>query len=520
MSNRDNFSLSTIRMMRDRVAGRCSNPNCRVSTLAPSGKEKLNNTGIAAHIHAAATGGPRYDSGMSKEERKSLHNGIWLCSNCSIKIDRDEEAYPPNLLHSWKELAEKNALNELGQRLPDKNDAIDTLTTALTGTGIRYLSQSIANVHKAHDQILEKLDPRFTVTTDYINEHSITKINPKENVPITIHIMPEAKSDFINKHNDLVKHGRDLTISSDLFQMKGSKLIEYITDFSINEGSLTISSKKIPAIQKIWVVNEKSGVHTYLDDIHGNLALGRESLSFKGFALKQMLKLESTFYTGKNVSQTKLNLNFSVWENKPLNKLSFFKKVFNFYEAISEGGTIYATLEVDGEQQAAGVVQSAKDTNFPNQIFNNLRYIEYVRVISHYTNKEIHFKSDVVYDSAHFQLVEEIYKTIKGEKKWTAEQQTKNGESEVHINSVDNYQKLIDNYGKIEGEIKIQEITNEKVELFGVEITLPRKVIHMQGVNIKVVQGTVNDIKNGRAIKVEYVPTENYLCSIVYDPIQ
>src|SRR5699024_6571215 len=106
---------------------------------------------------------------------------------------------------------------------------------------------------------------------------------------------------------------------SDLFQMKGSKLIEYITDFSINEGSLTISSKKIPAIQKIWVVNEKSGVHTYLDDIHGNLALGRESLSFKGFALKQMLKLESTFYTGKNVSQTKLNLNFSVWENKPLN---------------------------------------------------------------------------------------------------------------------------------------------------------------------------------------------------------
>lgn len=71
MSNRDNFSLSTIRMMRDRVAGRCSNPNCRVSTLAPSGKEKLNNTGIAAHIHAAATGGPRYDSGMSKEEKIS-----------------------------------------------------------------------------------------------------------------------------------------------------------------------------------------------------------------------------------------------------------------------------------------------------------------------------------------------------------------------------------------------------------------------------------------------------------------
>ena len=85
---------------------------------------------------------------------------------------------------------------------------------------------------------------------------------------------------------------------------------------------------------------------------------------------------------------------------------------------------------------------------------------------------------------------------------------------------MDNYQKLIDNYGKIEGEIKIQEIANEKVELFRVESTLPRRVVHMQGVNIKVVKGTVDDLKNRRAIKVEYVPTENYLCSIVYDPIQ
>lgn len=520
MSSRDNFSPSVKRMMRDRVAGRCSNPVCRVPTLAPSGKEKLNSTGIAAHIHAAAAGGARYDPNMSKDERKSIHNGLWLCSNCSIKIDKDENAYPSTLLHLWKNTAEENALNELGQRLPDKNDAIDTLTVAMTGMNRGYLSQAIDNVHKAHDQSLENLDPRFTVTTDYINERSITKINPKEDVPIKIHIMPEAKSDFINKHNNLVRHGQDLTISSDVFQIKGSKLIEHITDFSINKGSLTISSKKMPAIQKVWIVNEKNGVHTYLDDIHGDLALGIESYSFKGFALNQILKLESTFYIGKNIAQTKLKLDFSVWEDKPLNKLSFFKKIFNFYEAISKGGTIYAALEVDGEQQVVGVVQSTNDVNFSNQVFSHLRYIEYVRVISNYMNNEIRFKPDTVYDYDHFQLVEEIYRTIKGEKKWTAEQQTKNGASEVHINSVDDYQKLIDNYEEVEGEIKIQEIVNEKVELFGVEITLPSKVVHMQGVHIKVVQGTVDDVKNGRAIKVEYVPTENYLCSIVYDPIQ
>lgn len=35
--------------------------------------------GIAAHITAAAQGGPRYCSTLSAEERSSIDNGIWLC---------------------------------------------------------------------------------------------------------------------------------------------------------------------------------------------------------------------------------------------------------------------------------------------------------------------------------------------------------------------------------------------------------------------------------------------------------
>ena len=66
-SSRDNFRAPVIKTLRERVATRCSNPNCRVATFAPSGEDGVSNIGIAAHIHAASKGGPRYDENMSIE---------------------------------------------------------------------------------------------------------------------------------------------------------------------------------------------------------------------------------------------------------------------------------------------------------------------------------------------------------------------------------------------------------------------------------------------------------------------
>ena len=71
---RDDFPQRIITKLRDRVAHRCSNPGCRVPTSGPvqSDPEKTVNIGKAAHICAAAPNGPRYDSAMSKEQRKGV----------------------------------------------------------------------------------------------------------------------------------------------------------------------------------------------------------------------------------------------------------------------------------------------------------------------------------------------------------------------------------------------------------------------------------------------------------------
>ena len=113
-NTRDDFTLATKELLANRVGRRCSNPNCRKLTCgANSDPEKVTKIGVAAHICAAARGGPRYDASMTPEERKSFENGIWLCQSCSKLIDTDITRYPKELLQSWKQLAEQTAILEV-----------------------------------------------------------------------------------------------------------------------------------------------------------------------------------------------------------------------------------------------------------------------------------------------------------------------------------------------------------------------------------------------------------------------
>ncbi len=83
---------------------------CWKPTLGPhSEDEKSVNLGKAAHITAASKGGPRYDPTLSKAERKSIRNGIWMCGLHAELVDKDEGPYPTPLLKDWKKLAEERA---------------------------------------------------------------------------------------------------------------------------------------------------------------------------------------------------------------------------------------------------------------------------------------------------------------------------------------------------------------------------------------------------------------------------
>lgn len=111
---RDNFTQKTLDIIGKRVGFLCSNPNCRKPTVgANEHKGKPTIIGIAAHITAAASGGPRFDESLSEKQRKDIDNGLWLCSNCASLIDKDENKYPVELLRQWKNDAETESRRAL-----------------------------------------------------------------------------------------------------------------------------------------------------------------------------------------------------------------------------------------------------------------------------------------------------------------------------------------------------------------------------------------------------------------------
>lgn len=102
---REDFDKSVIDALAQRAAFICSNPDCKTLTIAPSSEDekKIIYIGKAAHITAASERGPRFDSSLSSEERKSINNGIFLCSNCADMIDKNQGIdFSVVLLKKWK----------------------------------------------------------------------------------------------------------------------------------------------------------------------------------------------------------------------------------------------------------------------------------------------------------------------------------------------------------------------------------------------------------------------------------
>jgi hypothetical protein len=117
VQNRDDFSASTKDTLSRRVGHRCSNPGCCQPTSGPQeNPAKSVNVGVAAHISAAAAGGPRYSSSLTSAERAALENGIWLCQLCAKLIDNDPGRYTVDLLEDWKSFSEKRARSRLENR--------------------------------------------------------------------------------------------------------------------------------------------------------------------------------------------------------------------------------------------------------------------------------------------------------------------------------------------------------------------------------------------------------------------
>ena len=155
-SRRDNFSAQVIRTLAERSGGKCA--ICRASTWGPSDSRfKSTNVGQAAHITAAAPGGPRYDPNISPQTRSSALNGMWLCGNCHHIVDKNVDDYPVEKLQAIKKKAEADAKAMLGvattkKAAPYDNSPITIATSANAIMEIRKVKTLLDDLIKEKSQ--------------------------------------------------------------------------------------------------------------------------------------------------------------------------------------------------------------------------------------------------------------------------------------------------------------------------------------------------------------------------------
>ena len=152
-----------------RVGWLCSAPCCRRHTVGSNsdGSGEVD-VGVAAHITAAAPGGPRYDTSLTSEQRKSAANGIWLCAVHARVVDSDPK-YTVQVLHQWKADAQSDSWRRLHNSESPQGYVPQPESEEEPNTRVRAAAEADLEVFRRHKRY--KADSvALTVHVEGINE--------------------------------------------------------------------------------------------------------------------------------------------------------------------------------------------------------------------------------------------------------------------------------------------------------------------------------------------------------------
>jgi hypothetical protein len=139
----------------------CSNPTCCAPTIGPSKQKGISNVGVGAHITAAAPGGPRFNKRLTRAQRVSPENGIWMCHRCGRLVDNDAKSYTVGLLRNWKREAVKRAHSDLqagtrSSRLRSQADVVAAVRAGNRAERESHLAlEAVTSSHRLLDVLAE-----------------------------------------------------------------------------------------------------------------------------------------------------------------------------------------------------------------------------------------------------------------------------------------------------------------------------------------------------------------------------
>lgn len=514
---RDNFSTKVIRQLRTRVAHRCSNPECRVPTVAAGVRpDAVTSIGVAAHIHAASVGGPRYCAEMTTQERTSIENGIWLCSACSIKIDRDVERYSAELLREWRVKADDQAVQELGKPLPSANDARDQITMTLTGLPMSFAPTAIQNVHAASALALEKLDPRFHVETSHHHRTTTFTLHAKENVPMSFIIDTGANAECKAQLSAMLDHGQIARVGANGVSLKGSPLFEQALSSSmLAGGEFVFKPKGKPVVAKLSLFDDVTQQVIALDDIHGLMAVGRKSLTFKGSGYGNLLTL--TIYVPVASEATgdasfTLETDLERWVGRDVRTLPYFDKIADLYQRLMQGWAADVRLEFEGAMLLGGRISRGQTHPLVVNVHTILEYTRRARVFASRLDKDISFQLSPFTAADHERLAETA-RILDGKEVYSHD--GVNGVTCTLIATTDGANIRLLHEQLVPSEVIFVHQATEPLEVFGQPVGLPDLKTTLSGVLPKFLDD-VSNIKEGDIVRIEWMPADDFQLSRMF----
>lgn len=354
---RHEFLESTKRLLRESVANFCSKPGCGVLTVASQIDEcSLSNVGVAAHICAAAPGGPRYKPEQTKAERRGFDNGIWLCTTCSTLIDADDGSYSEELLRDWKSQALTYARGNVGkQLLPKEEIESKTLKNTLdyvSGKDTIFSADVPSKMVGFIDDHLNQLDSRFSVQTSIINGATLRNITPlSSDADFSLSMSKSDGEEFQANMEVMIETGKPVKLSGDRFKFTGSKLFEAIGNDVSGSSELVITPASTKVTVGLYAISKSQQI--FLGGFKGKQFNLKQGLKFEALAFNKLIKI-SCFCDISATKKTKIKCNYvistSLWDGKSINRIPLFHRLLKAKEVLQSGGGLSIGLEFENGQ--------------------------------------------------------------------------------------------------------------------------------------------------------------------------
>lgn len=400
---RDDFLAKTVQRLRDCAGNVCSYPDCYVHThgAKASGDGALS-VGVACHIKAAAPGGPRYDVTQTKDERRHIDNGIWMCQTHSRLVDADDSAYSVGTLLEWKIQAEIRSNSLVNQKSFTEKEIKAAVEEGTVSVLQRWVNRSndpfdtpIAEVMQGYEAGLEALDPRFNVQVDLVgrNYHHIISA-AQDSVSLNLILQDLDKLEgFWQAERALVEEGRELQIPGAHFKFEGSKLFDAIHQRThrSGQGVLTMGAPKRALTANLYV-RTSEGHERAIDTFTCYYTSGSVRTVFNGTALGGFFVVNASCdHDGRD---TKFDLTFNVdaWSEKSILDLPGFPRLARAAQYLGKGRLV-VEIEVGNNVASFDTKSSPINEDYHAQLSWLIEYLDYARKVAEQCSERVILKT-------------------------------------------------------------------------------------------------------------------------------